>query len=443
MQDKNNSTWGEKTPICVVVGGQWGSESKGLVAGHICRERDIKYAVRTGAINAGHTVYHNGKKYVNQQLPVGWVNPKTELILGPGTYVHAPTLYKEREMIDEATGLHSQSRIWIDKNAGLHTDEHHHKEAGLHERMGSTGEGCMEAIKEKLERSFDYQLFKDTAYAREYLFRDTVELLNIAYDRGQGILLEGTQGTMLDLHLGEYPYVTSRQTGASAWVAEAGLSPSLQYEVVMVCRMKPIRVAGNSGALPNEISWPSLARSINESLAANGKPPIVAEAAIVAFEDIEAETKKQWGMPEGELQYYSPLQRKTFSKEISNLHKEVLNVIGENAVQAELKKLFEFTTVTKKLRRIANLDHDSLMRAVQINRPSSLAITFLNYQYPSCWGAKTWEEFEACAEYSKIMEDLKKMAMEYKVNISYVNCAPDCVIPVPANHFLRQQSYAW
>jgi adenylosuccinate synthase len=81
------------------------------------------------------------------------------------------------------------------------------------------------------------------------------------------LILEGTQGFGLSLlHSDSYPYVTSRDTTAGTFVAEAGLSPMDVDEVVLVIRAHPIRVGGNSGPLPNEIDWPTVTREGGQSM---------------------------------------------------------------------------------------------------------------------------------------------------------------------------------
>jgi adenylosuccinate synthase len=78
---------------------------------------------------------------------------------------------------------------------------------------------------------------------------------------GERIIIEGTQGFGLSLlHSGHYPHVTSRDTTAAAFVAEAGLSPLDVDEIALVIRAFPIRVAGYSGELPREIDWETVTR---------------------------------------------------------------------------------------------------------------------------------------------------------------------------------------
>lgn len=376
------------TPIIIVQGAQWGSESKGMVAASLCLRRKVDYAVRTGAVNAGHTVYYKGRKYVNQQLPTGWVNPETVLVLGPGAYVNPFQLVDEITMIEGATGKLPQ--VLIDFRAGLHLPEHtdRAKASNRHYKIGATSKGCSEAILDRIRlRGSGGRLFKDWVMAEDgtgssgvegqpildYRFCDTVELLHRAYDAGNSILLEGTQGTLLDLYLGPYPYTTHKQCIASQWVTEAGLSPNMEYEVVLVARTYPIRVAGNSGPMPQEIDWPTLACEINHKRVLANMMPLVNKDAIDMF-------VKEWE-DLGKFPYATP------EVEASERNRDAIQRLPEPVV-TELKKLFEFTTVTKKLRRVARLDMDSLKYSVMLNRPSWIFMTFMNYEFPERWGDK-------------------------------------------------------
>lgn len=360
-------------PIIVIQGAQWGSEAKGMVAAALGRRRGTDICVRTGAINAGHTVYHKGKPYKMQQLPVGWVH-NADLVLGPGAFINPDQLAKEIWEIREAG---YGKNILVDYRAGLHLPVHSERSAasGRHYRIGATGKGCSEAVIDKISnRGRGGMLFEEWVRRNGYLagmeFTDTVEYLNGAYDAGKGILLEGTQGTMLDLHIGPYPYTTHKQTQIGNWMAEAGLSPSLETEVVLVARTYPIRVAGNSGPMPGEITWPELADEINKKLAAAGKLPLVDPAAISRFE----------------VAYDTVGFHGDVNIDKSEHNRDAWNSL-DSATRDELAKLFEFTTVTHKLRRVARLDMDVLRYSVMLNRPKWIALTFMNYEFPELWGA--------------------------------------------------------
>lgn len=428
-----------KGEVIVVVGGQWGSESKGEVVAQICRERNAEACVRTGAINAGHTVYYEGKPYKMQQIPVGWVNPQTLLVIGAGAYVSREILENEINMINLAMPGHDvRDRLYIDKRAGVHLQEHHAKEAGMHERMGSTAEGCMAAATDKMERRAGYKTFFQHALGSPASnfgsFVDTEKMLNDMYDDGGTIVLEGTQGTLLDLHLGDYPYVTSRQTHASAWLAEAGLSPTLHVTVVMVVRSFPIRVAGNSGPFPSELGWADMADGINSRLAEYGQTPLVSPATVNVFRMVELTAQKDLGMPVKPVHEYTPEERATYSTELSILHKKVLETLNPETV-TELKKLFEMTTVTKKLRRIARLHEGTLKKAARINRPSIIALTFFNYQFPETWGTRSWSELMLMPDAHLYREYLGMISEATGARVEYINTSATSMIKLPIDAY--------
>ena len=100
----------------------------------------------------------------------------------------------------------------------------------------------------------------DARELQEYLTDVALEL-NELLSQGKRVIVEGTQGFGLSLyHGGHYPYATSRDISASGVLSEAGISPLHVDEVIMVIRTFPIRVAGDSGPLPNEISWGDVSR---------------------------------------------------------------------------------------------------------------------------------------------------------------------------------------
>lgn len=376
-------------PIIVVQGGQYGSEGKGQIAAKFCIDRGVDYAVRTGSINAGHTVYHNGQQYKMQQLPTGWVNPNTQLVIGPGAYIHNATLMSEIAWVNAAMGGDVRDRLWIDKRAGVHLDADQEQAilAGRSDLIGATGKGCAEAIINKIKnRARGYKLYREypSEIQGRLIFNDTSEVLNRAYDEGKQILIEGTQGTLLDLHLGPYPYTTSRMTTAANWIAEAGLSPSLKYEVALVMRTYPIRVAGNSGPLPNEISWAWLAKEMNNWLIKKNKAPIIPWWAVdelvhqtMAREDAE-------GLP-CEQHMLGEADRAKFASALRFINSRALAGCSPLA-HAEWLKLIEMTTVTRLVRRIARWDMDEALKAIRIERPAYIVLSFLNYRFPEYAG---------------------------------------------------------
>lgn len=410
-------------PIQIIQGGQWGSEAKGMVALALCEKGGVEFAVRTGSINAGHTVCIDGKKLVFQQIPVGSLLSGVTPVLGPGAYV-SPELLKE-----EVDRSGCAERLVLDYNCGVHLPEYtdEAREAGRNLKIGATGKGCAEAIIHKIkDRGIGEPLLlrHTTMHGNfplltESNWRDTAELLTDAYHDGKSIQIEGTQGSLLDLHTGPYPYTTSRQTISSAWVAEAGLSPSLGYEVVLVVRTFPIRVAGNSGPMPGEITWPLLARRMNSRLSKFSLPPIVNEEAIKEFEccldSVQTEAVYLKRSPE-EIKLVGAT--------------EALNSMSDIG-REELRKLFEFTTVTKRLRRIADLDVKQLRLTVKKENPAFVVLTFLNYVFPELPSiATTWSEFHTEAK-----EYVWKLEKEIDCCIRYVTIGPE------SKHLINVQRY--
>ena len=377
--------------VHVIVGGSYGSESKGLAVAQCCFLPSVSAVVRTGSINAGHTVYFKGKAYAMQQIPVGWINPSIMLVIGRGAYVHKETLMKEIATVEEATGRSIKDKLFIDPMCFVHTDEHieEEREQGIHTRIGSTSEGVGAALIDKVSRKKHSALLihQDWSSCGKFQLVDTQELLDQELQMGNDVVVEGTQGTMLDVHFGEYPYVTSRQTIASAWLAEAGLPP-VNVSTTMVCRAFPIRVAGNSGSLPGELGWLDMFNNWNAALEGQGLPPRVPAELIKRFTEAELQACKdlELSIPPYLLSQVAKEQNK---KSCSEFYSYIFS--KDPQLQTDLKPFIEMTTVTKKVRRIAALDEAELAYAARLNRPAWVVMNFLNYKFPSLQG-KTNDE---------------------------------------------------
>jgi adenylosuccinate synthase len=420
-----------KKAIIVVQGAQWGSEGKGMVAAALCKERNVDFAVRTGAVNAGHTVMVRGNAVKMQQLPTGFINPATHLVIGPGALIHPDILLRELRLLTEVHGF-DPNRLHVDFRCGLHTEAHTKLSAASdrHHLIGATGKGCSEALMDRIRlRGKGNARFIDTPAAHnipDYCFTDTTRLLNAAYDRGQQILLEGTQGSGLDLYLGPWPYTTHKPCQAATWVQESGLSPSLEYEVILVARTYPIRVAGNSGPMPDEISWVRLARRMNSKAAEVGMGPAVEEWALQDFEKACAEAWKQkWpDAPSFHIESFTLEQRLQWRDMASELHKNALEMLSGPCV-AELSRLFELTTVTKKLRRVSEFNLGVLEDAICWNRPSSIVLTFLNYWFPETRGTRSKLEWARAEEINDRIKYLSSLPMLHGTPITHVTTGPE------------------
>lgn len=444
-------------PIVIVQGAQWGSEAKGMVAAHLCKSRNIKWAVRTGTVNAGHTVmWPEGKEgfpQKMQQLPTGWVNPQTKLVIGAGAYIHPTILASEIELISSLTGQDIRERLYIDSKVSLHLPEHTEqaKLENRHHAIGATGKGCSVAITDKIRyRGKGYKLFYEwltdqpvptTHPLRGLKFVDTVDLLHSEYDLGSSILLEGTQGSLLDLNLGPYPYTTHKCTQAINWAAEAGLSPSMEYETIMVARTFPIRVAGNSGPMTKETTWPNLARDINRKLMVAARlPQRVKSFAIEEYERVMDETANEdsWrvklpvhndGSPNYDVHKWPEQYRVKYQYALSELPAAVLKKCSQRVLD-ELGNLFELTTVTKKLRRIAQWNSADVKWSCRVNGAASVVLTFFNYQFPETWDMGRDELVKAWKPEYQLHLDM--IHHEVGTPVSYVTTGPrtECMIPI-------------
>ena len=302
--------------LTVLVGGQYGSEGKGAVAAHVANDYGVH--VRVGSPNAGHTIWWRDEKHVMQSIPCGWINPDAKIIIGRGALLNMKQFMKE--LVHILTYYPDfMKRLYIDPEAGILDEKFHQQEGGtegeMHRRIGSTGEGVGPARVARINRDpAQFRQFKNVAeeYGLEQcLCENTPKMLADLQDAGINILIEGTQGSGLSLLHSHYPYCTSIDTNAAGIISEVGIAPSRVTDVLMVVRTYPIRVAGNSGYMKNEISWEELNRRMG----------------------VEIQPEK--------------------------------------------------TTVTKKVRRIAEWDDELFEQSCLLNAPTEIALTFADYIDPA------------------------------------------------------------
>jgi adenylosuccinate synthase len=240
-------------PVTVVVGGQFGGEGKGKVAHFLARETKSRVAIRVGGTNSGHTVIdQNGFPIILRQLPTPAILPDVTCVLGAGSYINLEILFDEINR----TAL-SSDRLFIDPNAMIISQQDllAEKNSSLRSFIGSTLSGTGAAVVRRISRDSTVKLAKHEESLQQYV-KPVIPFLRDMLTDGERIIIEGTQGFGLSLlHSEYYPYTTSRDTTAAAFVSEAGLSPLDVDDVVLVLRSYPIRVGGNSGPLPDEIDW--------------------------------------------------------------------------------------------------------------------------------------------------------------------------------------------
>ncbi len=234
-------------PCSVIVGAFWGDEGKGKIISYLALKDNLDFCVRTGSVNAAHTIWYEGKKYALHMVPAAFINPKTRLLIAAGANVHIGQFFKEMELTRANKKL-----VGIDKNASIIEQKHsdQDKASAVNKGIGTTGWGVGPAIEERVRRTA--KLAKDMPELSPFLC-DQIAEVNDGLDAGKSVLLEGTQGFMLSLFLsGGYPYVTGRDTGASAIASEAGVGPTRVDDVIIVFKSFITRVG--AGPLPGEIS---------------------------------------------------------------------------------------------------------------------------------------------------------------------------------------------
>ncbi|ANE35462.1 adenylosuccinate synthetase [Campylobacter iguaniorum] len=272
----------------LIVGVQWGDEGKGKIVDMLSQNYDV-VCRSGGGHNAGHTIWVDGIRYALHLVPSGILHKNIINIIGNGVVVSPEVLITEMAQFDGLKG-----RFFISDRAHLNL-AHHSLIDQAKERLkgdkaiGTTGKGIGPAYADKISRSghrvgelLDPELLcenlmkdfeenkkyfealgvqipqKDSILADLTRFRDvlspyitnTTELLWNAMDNDKKVLLEGAQGTLLDIDHGTYPYVTSSNTISAGACTGLGLSPKSIGEVIGIIKAYSTRV-GN-GAFPTE-----------------------------------------------------------------------------------------------------------------------------------------------------------------------------------------------
>lgn len=233
-------------PAMVVVGGFFGDEGKGKMISYLVLKDKPEIAVRGGVgPNAGHTFVLNGEVHKLRMLPSAILSKDTRLMIGAGVVVNPEILLNEIEK------YHVQDRFFIDGQCGVIELTHINRDKGedLRGRIGTTGSGTGPANSDRALRTL--QMAKNVKELSIYI-GDVSNAVNFALDRGEKILLEGTQGTFLSLYHGTYPYVTSKDVTASGICADIGLGPKRVDDVMLVFKAYVTRVG--TGPLSNELN---------------------------------------------------------------------------------------------------------------------------------------------------------------------------------------------
>lgn len=213
----------------VIVDLQSGDTGKGKVAHTLLKSGEYDLAMRyNGGSNAGHTIYHNGKKIVTHQVPAGVLHGIKSLI-GIGCVVNIQKLISEIAMLND-NGIQTEGLIYVDRRAHIVTGYHlqDDESESQSQPIGTTKQGIGPAYTDKYARTGtrigDLDVtFNDSVITKTigntFTIVDSMDLL-----AGASVLAEGAQGFNLDIDWGDYPYVTSSHCTAGS-VCLNGVSP--------------------------------------------------------------------------------------------------------------------------------------------------------------------------------------------------------------------------
>ncbi len=254
--------------VTALVGAQWGSEGKGVIAAGLARSMPWTAAVRVGGPNAGHSFYEDGRLYKMRSIPCAWIQAETAMLIGAGGVVNPTTLLGELESV------RGDVVVQIDRRVAVINEEMEEAEHGIKESIGSTGEGVGQARIARIRRDgkavlagdYPWDRYTDRVRVRE----DISAVIGRALLDGH-VMMEGTQGSGLSLFHGDYPYVTSSDTNVAGMLSEAGIAPEYLGHVHLVARAFPIRVGGNSGPMGHELDWADLPVDVPERTTVTNK----------------------------------------------------------------------------------------------------------------------------------------------------------------------------
>jgi len=279
--------------VTVIVGAQWGDEGKGKIVDLL--SENVEWVARyQGGPNAGHTVVVNDQEIILHQIPSGILWPHTKCVIGNGVVVD-PNVFLEELSFIKSLGVDVKDRLFISDRAHLILSYHRTLDAALeeangHKKIGTTGRGIGPAYGDKIGRigvrmvdlldqdelgeqlshsvhkhnqvlqRIDPSAIIDEAKVKQQCLKfakvvtdcitDTSVLLHQAVNEGNEILIEGAQGTMLDVDFGTYPFVTSSNPVAGGACVGLGLGPKVIDNVFGIVKAYTTRVG--MGPFPTE-----------------------------------------------------------------------------------------------------------------------------------------------------------------------------------------------
>ncbi|PKL36891.1 adenylosuccinate synthase [Candidatus Peregrinibacteria bacterium HGW-Peregrinibacteria-1] len=280
--------------VTSVMGCQWGDEGKGKLIDILAGKYDL-IARATGGANAGHTVYiptadGKTKKHVFHLLPSGIFHENTQCVIGNGVVLHLETLLQELDALKEE-GITALSRLYISDRAHLVFNYHKivdglQEDTKGHKKIETTKRGIGPAYSSKISRTgirvnelknfskfqelylenlkyyqdiyrFEYDPEPELSNHQKYFeilkeqIIDTSAYLNQKLKNNKSILIEGANGTLLDIDHGTYPFVTSSNSSVGGLLTGLGIAPQYFQDNIGVFKAYCTRVG--AGPFPTEI----------------------------------------------------------------------------------------------------------------------------------------------------------------------------------------------
>lgn len=377
--------------VISVIDGAAGSCGKGKVIGELVTDPDIKISasVTNCMPNAGHTVFID-KKRIFKNIPVSIVNPNISLFIGPGSIIDMDDFINEYE---QNTDILGDRKIYVHEMVPIILNSHKLREKEIL-KSGSTFKGCGAALSDKVMRCSEF--FK--GYKNAVVLNND-EWLNLLYSNldkeNEFVLLEGAQGCDLSInHSGNYPFTTSRNVSTMQLLADTGISAERLYGTIMVIRPFPIRISNvtNDGAYINtgdygkgdELTW----SHINYASTMGFYPTKDMFDDAWFKSNITVIKKYLQSLSNNDL--LQIFKNKCFDinclslidmLEIERLYykKMGVNTFYSDILQMEVYDQSENTTVTKKERRVFDLDINKLKMNCMINSPFALYLNFFQH----------------------------------------------------------------
>lgn len=278
--------------VSIIVGSQWGDEGKGKIVDILSARFDIVVRYQGGA-NAGHTVRIGDKQYILHLIPSGILREKVICVIGNGVVIDPKALLEEISVLEQS-GINIKGRLFISQNAHLIMPYHKLLDSiseSTSTKIGTTGRGIGPCYIDKYARKgirivdlLDKKVLEDkikfnieeknnilrkvynhdeldvNEIIKEYVefdqiidqyITDVPSYLNNAISEGKSILLEGAQGTLLDVDHGTYPFVTSSNPTSGGASTGSGIPPTKISSVIGIVKAYTTRVG--LGPFPTEL----------------------------------------------------------------------------------------------------------------------------------------------------------------------------------------------